>query len=282
MKSHDVRFWETRQNKTAKGASYTVRWTVAGREKSHTLAGKARAERYKSRLLQAADKGEAFDVESGLPESLEREVSRITWLEHASQFMDVRWPKHAAKGRTSLAEGLLTVTPVLVKSQRGAPDAELMRQALRKWAFNPPRRDMLRPPEVDAALRWLARASLPMSALEESAVIARVLDACAHKLDGSAASPEYYRRRRRVFYSALKYAVREKRLSANPLDRPGLDREWKAPNVDHAIDRRRVASPAQMRQLLDAIRLTGKSQGSRLVALYGVHVHGSGVWGNRY
>ena len=43
MKSHDVRFWETRQNKTAKGASYTVRWTVAGREKSHTLAGKARA-----------------------------------------------------------------------------------------------------------------------------------------------------------------------------------------------------------------------------------------------
>jgi len=33
MKSHDVRFWETRQNKTAKGASYTVRWTVAGREK---------------------------------------------------------------------------------------------------------------------------------------------------------------------------------------------------------------------------------------------------------
>ena len=274
MKSHDVRFWETRQNKTAKGASYTVRWTVAGREKSHTLAGKARAERYKSRLLQAADKGEAFDVESGLPESLEREVSRITWLEHASQFMDVRWPKHAAKGRTSLAEGLLTVTPVLVKSQRGAPDAELMRQALRKWAFNPPRRDMPRPPEVDAALRWLARASLPMSALEESAVIARALDACARKLDGSAASPEYYRRRRRVFYSALKYAVREKRLSANPLDRPGLDREWKAPNVDYAIDRRRVASPAQMRQLLDAIRLTGKSQGSRLVALYGCMYYG--------
>ena len=66
MKSHDVRFWAIRRNTTAKGASYTVRWTVAGRERSHTLAGRARAERYKSRLLQAADKGEAFDVESGL------------------------------------------------------------------------------------------------------------------------------------------------------------------------------------------------------------------------
>ena len=274
MKSHDVRFWETRQNKTAKGALYTVRWTVAGREKSRTLAGKARAERYKSRLLQAADKGEAFDIESGLPESLAREVSQVTWLEHASEFMDMRWPKHAAKGRVSLAEGLIAVTPVLVKSQRGAPDADLMRRALRKWAFNPPRRDMPRPSEIDAALRWLARASLPISALEQSAVIALALDACAHKLDGSAASPEYYRRRRRVLYSALKYAVREKRLSANPLDSLSLDREWKAPTVDYAVDRRRVASPAQMRQLLDAIRSTGISQGARLVALYGCMYYG--------
>lgn len=74
--------------------------------------------------------------------------------------------------------------------------------------------------------------------------------------------------------SALKYAAREKRISANPLDRPGLDREWKAPNVDYAVDRRRVASPAQMRQLLDATRSTGKSQGARLVALYGCMYYG--------
>jgi AraC-like DNA-binding protein len=73
---------------------------------------------------------------------------------------------------------------------------------------------------------------------------------------------------------ALKYAVREKRLSANPLDGAGIDREWKAPEVDHAVDRRRVASPAQMRVLLDAIRATGKSQGARLVALYGCMYYG--------
>jgi len=274
MKSHDVRFWAIRRNKTAKGASYTVRWTVGGREKSHTLAGRARAERYKARLLQAADKGEAFDVESGLPDSLAREVNRVTWLEHASDFIDARWPKSSAKGRISLAEGLITVTPVLVKSQRGAPDACLLRHALRKWVFNPPRRDMPRPPEVDAALRWLARVSLPMSALEESSVIGRALDACSRKLDGSAASAEYYRRRRRVFYGALKYAVREQRLSANPLHGAKLDREWKAPDVEQAVDRRRVASPAQMRQLLDAIRSTGKSQGARLVALFGCMYYG--------
>src|SRR5579863_4670982 len=118
--------------------------------------------------------------------------------------MEARWPRSSAKGRISLAEGLIAVTVVLVKNQRGAPDAYLLRHALRKWVFNPPRRDVPRPPEVDAALRWLARASLPMSALEETSVVGRALDACSKRLDGSAAAAEYYRRRRRVFYGALK------------------------------------------------------------------------------
>jgi len=273
MKSHDIRFWETRLNKTAKRPTYVVRWTVGGREKSHTLAGKIRAERHKARLIQAADKGEAFDTETGLPDSMAREVSQVTWYQHACEFMDARRPKHAAKGRVSLAEGLTAVTAVLVKNQRGAPDPGVLRQALRKWAFNPPRRGTARPPEVDAALRWLAKASVPVSALEEARMVSKALDACGTKLDGSAAAPQYYRRRRRVFYAALKYAVRDKRLSANPLD-GAPDREWKAPEVDQAVDRRRVANPAQMRALLDTISSTGRTQGPRLVALYGGMYYG--------
>ena len=273
MKSHRVRFWEIRTNKTAKGASYTVRWTVAGREKSATFARKAQAERHRSRLMQAADKGEAFDVDTGLPDSMAHEVSSVTWYQHACAFADARWPKVAAKGRISLVEGLMAVTPVLVTSSRGAPDAEVLRQAMRKWAFNPPRRGTPKPPEIEAALRWLARSSVPVSALQEASLMGRALDACGRKLDGSAAAPEYYRRRRRTFYAALKYAVREKLLPANPLDGAD-DPEWKAPEVADAVDRRRVANPAQMRQLLDAIRATGQTQGPRLVALYGCMYYG--------
>jgi hypothetical protein len=162
---------------------------------------------------------------------------------------------------------------VLVKSQRGAPDPEVLRQALRRWAFNPPHRDLPRPSEVDAALRWLARTSVPMQALEESSMIGRALDACARKLDGSAAAPQHYRRRRRTFYAALKYAVRERRLWANPLDAV-TDRDWRPREVDQAVDPRRVANPAQMRALLEAIRSVGLSQGPRLVALYGCMYHG--------
>jgi hypothetical protein len=165
MKSHKVRFWEIRPRKTAKGDSWTVRWTVAGREKSSTLARKAQAERFRSRLMQAADRGEAFDIDSGLPDSMAREASVLTWYQHACGFADARWPKLAAKGRVSLVEGLSAVTPVLVTSKRGAPDPEVLRQAMRGWAFNPPRRDTPMPEEADAALRWLARSSVPVSAL---------------------------------------------------------------------------------------------------------------------
>jgi hypothetical protein len=128
------------------------------------------------------------------------EVSWVTWYQHACAFTDARWPKVAAKGRISLVEGLMAVTPVLVTGIRGAP--ELLRQAMRKWAFNPSRRGASMPPDIEAPLRWLARSSVPMSALQEASLVGKALDACGCKLDGSAAAPEYYRRRRRTFYGA--------------------------------------------------------------------------------
>jgi len=273
MKSHRVRFWEIRPNKTAKGTSYTVRWTVAGREKSSTFAKKVQAERYRSRLMQATDKGEAFDTDTGLPDSMAHEVSSVTWYQHACAFADARWPKVAPKGRISLVEGLMAVTPVLVTSTRGAPDPDVLRTAMRKWAFNPSRRNTDMPEDVERALRWLAKSSVPVAALSDASLVGKALDACGRKLDGSAAAPEYYRRRRRTFYAALKYAVRERHLSANPLDGTE-DPEWKAPEVSDMVDRRRVPNPAQMRTLLDAIRATGKTQGPRLVALYGCMYYG--------
>jgi len=176
--------------------------------------------------------------------------------------------QNGGQGRISLVEGLMAVTPVLVTSNRGAPDPDVLRQAMRRWAFNPPRRDLPMPADVEAALRWLARSSVPVSALQEASTVSRALDACGRKLDGSAAAPEYYRRRRRTFYAALKYAVREHHLSANPLD-GAEDPEWKAPEVADAIDRRRVANPNQMWALIAAIATVGSTQGPRLAPLYG-------------
>jgi hypothetical protein len=110
-------------------------------------------------------------------------------------------------------EGLIAVTPVLVTTTRGAPEPAVLREAMRKWAFNPIHRNEAMPAHIEAALTWLAKVSVPISALEEARLVSKALDACSRKLDGTAAAPEYYRRRRRTFYSALKYAVRENRWS---------------------------------------------------------------------
>ncbi|POM25236.1 uroporphyrinogen-III synthase [Actinomadura rubteroloni] len=277
MKSNKVRVWEIRPNYTTRNGkrsvrSYTVRWAVAGREHSETFQRKTQADRYKSRLVSAAER-EAFDVEAGLPDSMAWEKAATTWYALACDFIDDRWPKIAGKGRVSVVEGLMAVTPVLVKSRRGAPDPKTLRLALRNYAFNPPRRDADKPDEIAAALQWVAKASVPVSALEDAKTVAKALDACATNLNGKPSKPQYYRRRRRVFYGALKYAVREKQLSANPLANPD-DVDWKPPEVVHEIDQRRVPNPNQVAALLDAIGDVGKTQGPRLVALFGCMYYG--------
>jgi hypothetical protein len=113
---------------------------------------------------------------------------------------------------------LTAVTPVLVRSDHGAPDPATLRAALRRWAFNPAHRDDTMPPDIRAALSWIRRASLPITALQDDKTVRQVLDALALKLDSTAASPDYLGRRRRVLYNILKYAVRERRLTENPLD----------------------------------------------------------------
>jgi hypothetical protein len=198
VKSHDVRFWEIRPNKSMKNGkpvtrSYTVRWTVAGREKSKTFERKPLATRHLAKLVRAADQGEGFDTDTGLPDSMARERSSLTWYQHACEYADERWNGLSAKGRISLVEGLMAVTVVLVKSRRGAPEPEVLRRALRRWAFNPPRRDTEMPDDVTAALRWLAKSSMPVTALEEVEPVTKALNACASKLDGETAAAEYYR-----------------------------------------------------------------------------------------
>ena len=85
-----------------------------------------------------------------------------------------------------------------------------------------------------------------------------MLNACARKLDGKPAAAQYYRRRRRALYGALKSAVREKRISVNLLeDKTQLD--WKPREVVMEINRRRVPNPAQVRALLDAIKDVAKT-----------------------
>ncbi len=73
-----------------------------------------------------------------------------------------------------------------------------------------------------------------------------------HAKGGPAAATTMYRKRA-VFYNALGYAVERKLLPTNPIDQV----QWSAPEVAETVDRRVVASPAQVKQLLAAVARKG-------------------------
>ncbi|GIH89897.1 tyrosine-type recombinase/integrase [Planobispora siamensis] len=267
MKSYDVRFWKI-QTRKGRRRPYIVRWVVADRAFNSPFVTSGLADSFRAKLIAAARAGEAFDTETGLPTSMHREQQSITWFEHALDYVAKKWPKAAANSRRSLVESMVAVTPALVREMRGTPSIEELRDALR-WAFIPSRKEIDQPEEVIATLKWLRKASLPITSLAEHDVTGRALTACASLLDGTAAAPEYYRRRRRVFYNALRYAVNQGRLADNPLDAPALRMEWSQPEVDDAIDPRAVGNPRQIAEALIMCSYVGRRQGPRFVAFFG-------------
>lgn len=138
-----------------------------------------------------------------------------------------------------------------------------MRETLYRWAFNPLADLAEARDEIRETLQWLERVSLKVSALSDSRLVRQALDACALTIDGRAAAATTARRKRAVFYNALRYAIELDLLPANPIDKI----QWTVPAVAQTVDRRVVANPVQVSVLLDAV---GKLEGigPRLVAFF--------------
>ena len=266
--SYDVRFWQTEVRKD-RPTPYRVRWLVNGRRFGESFVKIALADSFKAQLISAARRGEAFDLETGLPESMVRKLRDVTFFDHAMEFTAVTWKDAAAKSRVSVIETLSRVVPVVTRDLKGAPDPDVLRAALRKSLNQGPTAGI--PDQAEArALAWLARASRPLSAFQDESVVCDVLDALATRLDGKAAAPDYYARRRRVLHRVLGYAVRKKRLPKNPLSKQNLPEGWTAPEKpEEAVDPRSVGSPALIASMIAACAGIGRDQGPRFAALYG-------------
>ncbi|MFF0243552.1 tyrosine-type recombinase/integrase [Streptosporangium sandarakinum] len=263
--SYDVKFWETRRNETSKTPSYVVRWKVGGRQKSKTLRTKALAENFLSDLRQAAKRGEAFDMETGLPLSMLQAKSARTVFEFVRAYVDMKWPHAAAKSRDSTSDALATVLPALTKDRPGRPDAETLRTALRKYALLPSGKRPDAPHDMARAIRWLEGASLDLADLGETKIVRLALDALALRLDGKAAAPNTIARKRAVLHAVLEYAVELEELAANPLHKV----RWKPPKTTETVDPRVVVNPRQARELLTMVTYVGgRGRGRRLMALF--------------
>ena len=264
--SYEVQFWDIRIRQNRK-KPYMVRWTVARLEKSESFLTKGLAESRRSELMAAARRGEPFDTETGLPASeLRARRQAVTWYEHTLNFIDMKWKTAAASERPNLADALATITPALVKSEAGRPDARLLRRALYSWAYNVKAREQDPPPEWRSALDWIRRQSISVSALEDPLILRKALDALGTKLDGKPAAARTARRKRACLSAALGYAAELKYFSTNANPLPSVT--WTPPRTAEEVDPESVANPRQVRQLLAAVRDQGK-RGEHLEAFFG-------------
>ena len=272
--SYDVRFWAIRKDPRAKNRPFRLRWVVGGRPPfSEYFATYNLAESREAELKRAARRGEAFDLDSGLPVSEARarhvEATSVSWLSHATEYAQHKWPRIAGSSRVSIAEGLLDITLALLpKAGRARPDEKTLRRALKKWAFNGQNRDVI-PDDITDAIKWAESTSPPLSDLSDLDTVRHVLDSFTKKLDGTNASATYLARRRQVFHNVLKYAVTKGRLETVPLNDPKLN--WERPSeleVDHAVDPRAIGGTADVAAMLVAVSYVGRGQGPRFVAFF--------------
>jgi integrase len=259
----DVRVWDITDYRGARVTSYIVRWKVGGREWKERFRTRALADSFRSELVTAMRKGEAFELSTGRPVSAARTTCELGWYEFARDYIDMKWPGAAATYRRSISEAMTAITAALVDGERDRPDGPVLRRALHRWAFNTARRSEPFPEDVRAALRWVERHAPPVARLAEPAVLRKVLSGISVRLDGKPGAASVVSKRWRVLFNVAEYAVERGALDVNPL--PAF--KWKAPKAAATIDARSVVNPVQARTLLAAVRETKRS-GPRLVAFF--------------
>jgi ADP-ribose pyrophosphatase YjhB (NUDIX family) len=275
--STDARVWKISKI-SSKKAPYQLRWVVAGKVCHATFATVTLADSRRSQLWQAMKRGEAFDVESGLPESELRAAAAKenvrpdpSWWDFSREYMALRWRTAAAKTREGLADSLATVALAMVEGGKKAPAPEETRLAMR-WAVVPAHHDEEPPPELVAACRWLRTRSLTLSALTDPKVVRDIQYRLSFKLDDTPAAGETHKRRRRGFNTAMEYAIECGYLDENPL----LGVKRKGSTKGDVVDPRVLVNAVQGEQLLTAVSYVGsvhRNRGRRLVAFFACQLY---------
>ncbi len=102
----NVRVYRTEVYKGAEITTYKVRWKVGGRLWKEGFRNAAQADSFRSSLLTAARKGEAFSLATGKPTAWERAKADTSWYEFACAYVDMKWKQASAKYRKDIARAL--------------------------------------------------------------------------------------------------------------------------------------------------------------------------------
>jgi len=267
--TYDVRVYRTDVYKGVKVTTYRVRWKTGHRDWREGFRNAALADSFRSSLLTAARKGEAFSLTTGRPMSWERTESALSWYDLALAYTAAKWPHAAPNHRKSIAEALTDATEAMLAAGEVPYRIDEIRRALRTWAFSDRLRGTAEPPEdLVALVHWLKTATVPLSELARpktgAACCRAMLERISCKQDRTAAAANTANRKRAVLNNLMQYAVETSALPANPLKTIG----WTRPRTLKSVDPRTVVSSAQARRLLAAVGHQGE-RGERMVAFFG-------------
>ena len=237
--SYDVRIYKILTYRGSRKTSYTVRWMVAGKPFREPFGTSALADSFRSELVSAARRGEAFSLATGRPISHQSGAGAVSWYDFAIQFTDAQWRRTSGNNRKNVAKALMTTTIALLRAPLPSRFAAIdVRTALREFAFNTRRRKEA-PHEVTAILRWVERNTLTMAAWEDPQQVEDVLHALDSRLDGTAAAASSSKRHRRILNVAMEYAVKNRVLRSNPLPKG----RGTTPKTSSAVDKRSLHQP---------------------------------------
>ena len=264
--TYDVRVYKTYAYEGRRGNTYRVRWKLNDHVHNRTFHRSAQAEAYRSELVAAARRGEAFSLATGEPVTWSRtRQETVSWYDFACRYVDMKWKSASAKYRQDIARALVAASPPLIVGRPPASELEL-RSAMNNWGFNTKRRADA-PEDVVERLRWLSLNTRPLRDLTQPGVAREVLEAATSRLDGQRAAPDTVRKHRMLLANAMDYALELELLDKNPIRAV----KWRAPSASttREVDRRSVINHGQARTLLEAVR-SQEPSGPRLVAFFGL------------
>ncbi len=255
-----------------KRTTYYVRWRVDNHEWKVPFHHSGQAGSFRSSLVTAAKKGEAFRVATGRPVSWQRDEPEadktppVSWYTLTLDYTAAKWKYASPNHRRSIAEALTDATEVLLTSDLPCTRPEL-RRALASWAFSARLRGETPPADISPVIEWLEDATIAVEDLADldNGRSRAVLDRISSKQNGRLAAANTANRKRTVLNNLMKYAVIERKLlTANPL----TSITWTQPRKLKTVDPRGVINPDQARRFLNATGDLGP-RGKRLKAFFG-------------
>ncbi|WP_026925124.1 tyrosine-type recombinase/integrase [Glycomyces arizonensis] len=271
--SFDVKLWDPTKRKDRKKRPWRLRWSVAAVEQSVQFETKAAADSRKAEFKIALNRGEPFDIETGLPVSELRELQRqrrtISCLELMKRFADSKWENASAHHRANIAEVCMWASIALLPAVPDSVDGVAVRRSLRRWAFNYKQRHDA-PVEAVEALKWV-ESHIPSAAVfEDARKVETTLAAMQQKFDGKTRSSHCRKRARTILSAVCDFAVKEGLLDVNHVKAIKPERV----KTSESVDVRRVANPQQVERFLGNVRRR-KPNGWRYVPYFAVQGYGA-------